>query len=425
LEGGRTLADVIKYENDGVKPVSIVTLGDFDIRAGQYSLLENRGCSGKIFDLLKYFITFKGRKLLPDTIIDNLWSESDLIDPKNVLRTQIFRLRKMLREIEHDFQSNDIKCFNLSFSGGYYTFKLGESCVLDVDEFESNIKNAESIRDDKPYEAIDVYRNAVSMYRGEYLSENVQNEWVFPTRNKYHRLYIQSILRLIELLKSDERHSEIPEIYEEAVLVEPYEEALHIYFLEALMHMGEIRNVLSHCNYITSRLYKDMGVKPSSAMRNIYRKLQAETEEYGETDINNIGEKLFDIDNTQGALFCDIDYFKVIYNMERRKGLRSGNKGFLGLITIFAVESKLSAEERQSVMSRLKDVVIQCLRKGDACTVLNKTQMLLILSDAKEESLELIGKRLEKRFNESDDGKRVNIRIKFQPITADQQFILN
>ena len=74
----------------------ITTLGEFDIKADGQSILKDSNRMYKIYRLFEYFLTFRNKKLLPETIIDNLLSDSESDDPKNMLRTQIFRLRKIM-----------------------------------------------------------------------------------------------------------------------------------------------------------------------------------------------------------------------------------------------------------------------------------------------------------------------------------------
>ena len=45
--------------------VKIYTLGDFDIRINDVSILESIGNQPKLMKLFKYFLTFQGKKLLP------------------------------------------------------------------------------------------------------------------------------------------------------------------------------------------------------------------------------------------------------------------------------------------------------------------------------------------------------------------------
>jgi hypothetical protein len=69
-----------------VSNLRIITLGNFDLRDGEKSLLESIGKrSYKVLDLLKFFITYKDKRLLPETIMEKVSPESDLLDPKNAL----------------------------------------------------------------------------------------------------------------------------------------------------------------------------------------------------------------------------------------------------------------------------------------------------------------------------------------------------
>ena len=75
----------------------ISTLGVFDIELGDKSLLRDASRSYKLFKLFQYFLTFRNNKILPDTIIDNLWPDHESYDPHNMLRAQIYRLRQLMK----------------------------------------------------------------------------------------------------------------------------------------------------------------------------------------------------------------------------------------------------------------------------------------------------------------------------------------
>lgn len=75
--------------------IEVFTFGDFDIKINKKSVLAKSSRANKNLELLKYFIAYKNKKLVPDTIVEDLWSEDEVVDPKNALRTQIFRLKKI------------------------------------------------------------------------------------------------------------------------------------------------------------------------------------------------------------------------------------------------------------------------------------------------------------------------------------------
>ena len=163
--------------------------------------------------------------------------------------------------------------------------------------------------------AIEIYMKVIDLYKGEYLGENTYLEWVFTIRSRYHRLFVQSLLRLLELLKNQRKFMEIIEVYEQTVVHEPFEEALHIYFLESLIELGEYKNALSHYKYITDKIYREMSIRPTPTLKNIYRKIFSGGDKSEDIDLAQVGTNLVNDDGIEGALFCDIDYFKTIYNL--------------------------------------------------------------------------------------------------------------
>ena len=223
----------------------IYTLGDFDLRIGNQSIFEDKKRSYKIFELLKYFITFRNRKLLPETIIENLLSENEFSDPKNVLRTQIFRLRQALKKIiPKDIDESEY--FNISFTNGYYILYLGKLVALDIADFEKFIADGDRVREKNTNEAIRLYKEAIKLYKGNYLSESSYSVWIIPIRNYYERLFIKTLFKLIEILKEKEDYLSIIELCEQVIIIEPYEEALHIYMMEAMLKVGQVKNAMSH-----------------------------------------------------------------------------------------------------------------------------------------------------------------------------------
>lgn len=403
--------------------VEVFTLGDFDIRRSGKSLLKKNKRSHKNLELLKYFITHRDKKLSPENILENLWNDSDYTDPKNALRTQIFRLRKILEGMGLADDAGEYgRCLDVAFENGFYVFNVGENCMVDIALFEENIRTADAIRSDNSGEAIEKYIEAMKLYRGEYLAESANSEWVFTIRNRYHRLYVQSLLRLFELLKAKGRYEEIVDYFEQAVCYEPFEESLHIYFLEALLDLKEFKNALSHYNYITGRMYRELSVKPSPALKGIYSKIVAGEKNVHKADISTLSRSFTRDDDMEGALFCDIEYFRMIYNLEERRSLRAENKEFLGLVTITGDSGEAAKDKIQAVAEGLKSVLRDSLRRGDVFTQWNQHQMIVLLTDVQEDNLPLISKRIEKKFGNliGHDGFAVN--ISFKPVTSDKPF---
>lgn len=400
----------------------IKTLGDFDICCGNESLLEETKRSYKLYRLLQYFITFRNKKLLPEVIIENLWQDQESNDPKNMLRTQIFRLRKMIKKYLPT-DADESKYFCITFANGYYCFETGELVVLDFVQFEELINQAMEKENEDVDEAIKLYEEAFYLYRGPYLSVNSYEVWLVPIRNHYRRLYIKLLLKLIELYKQKDEYNKIIELCEKAIIIEPYEESIHICLMEAMLKLGQIKSAMSHYEYISSLLSKELGVKSSPGLKEIYKKIQSYYDEQGETDLNSIKNKLEE-GPVEGALFCDLDYFKFLFNVEKRRSTRNENIGYMSLITLKGDNKDARKSDGLSKNTKVMlDVLEKTLRKGDVYTSWNDNQMIVMLTNAKKEGLKTIENRIKSYYYKVTKNYSDDISIKFTPLSSDNGFI--
>lgn len=377
----------------------INSLGNFEVTDGERSLLEESTRKYKLYRLVQYFLTFRDKKLLPETIIDHLFSDIESNDPKNVLRAQIFRLRKELKEvIPEDVQESDY--IGISFSNGYYLLEIGDKVVLDVDEFENLISMGD--RAETLDKAAEFYYAATNLYRGEYLAGNPYESWLVPTRNYYRRMYLKAIYRLIEILNDSQRYEHIVEICEKALIIEKYEESLHIHLIEAMLNMKQINNAKSHYEYMTSMMDKEMGVKSSSAIKGIYRKIQNFHNEKPYIDIDNIMDKLGD-EESKGAFLCETEYFKSIYDIQKRRASRASEDDYILIIT-FDVDIHSVNHDAQYIKSwgkQMTNILKTSLRAGDVFTFWNEMQILALLHDVKDNGIQIIEQRLRSNIGSS------------------------
>lgn len=171
--------------------MKIYTLGNFDIKIENKSIMDEMGYPYRILRLFKYFLTFKGNKVLPENMIDDLLSDSDSADPKNILRTQISRVRNMI-ECDKDL-------YSIKHISGYYVFEIIGDYEIDVDLFEWNIIEGSKLKESDPIKASMMLEEGIKLYKGEYLQEMEYEDWLIPIRNRYKRLYLQGVMNLIEI----------------------------------------------------------------------------------------------------------------------------------------------------------------------------------------------------------------------------------
>ena len=399
----------------------ISTLGEFDIKLDGQSILKDSSRMYRIYKLFEFFLTFRNKKLLPETIIDNLLSDSESDDPKNMLRTQIFRLRKIINSLIPEGELPE-SYLNLNFTNGYYCLEIGENTIVDIDIFESLIQKGDKEREYDINSAIDNYQNAIDLYKGLYLSDNAYEVWLVPTRNYYQRLFLKTLYKFIELLKKNEENERIVALCEETLLIEPFEENIHIELMEALLKIGQNKSAMQHYEYALNMLEKELDAKPSQRLTNLIKKINSNSSQKNDLDINAIKKNL-DEGSPVGAMYCSIDYFKFLFNIQKRKCLRKNENDYLGIITINRDANNYYDSEMKKNISDVFSVLEKSLRKGDVFTSWNENQILVMLHDVKENGIEVIKEKLIGNLRNYTRINKSEIRIIFQPISIENTIL--
>lgn len=394
----------------------ISTFGNFDIKIGNESLLQETSRSYRLFKLFQYFMTFKNKKLLPETIIDNLWEDTESHDPKNMLRAQIFRLRKIIKGFLPE-DANEEDYMIITFNNGYYSLEIGDNAILDFQVFESKISKADTLIFTNRDQAIEEYKAALRLYKGIYLEENSYDIWLIPVRNYYKRLYLKTLFKLLDIYKNDEKHDKIIELCESSTMIEPDEEIIHIYMMEAMLKLGQINNAMSHYEYFSAILEKEKGTNSTPAMRDIKLKIQNYYAEKSELDIINV-ERILE-DPEEGPLHCDLDYFRLVFNKEKRERRpKDHDPDFISLISS-KYEYNCSSEKVKRWAKLMEEVLDKTLRKGDIYTFWNDTQIIILLQTVKREGLGKIEDRIRKNMEPIMDANHFKTEIKFIPIASE------
>lgn len=354
--------------------------------------------------------------LLPETIIDNLYNDFETGDPKNVLRTQIFRLRQALKTLLVTGNADISEYFDISVLNGYYCFELGKSSELDLDEFEKSINEGDKARQSNPSEALGHYKKALEIYKGHYLSINAHENWLVPTRNRYQRLYLKTFFKMMEILECMNDDYGIIELCEEVLSIEPYEEPIHICLIDAMLNLGQTKNAMSHYSYLTSLLSKDMGVKPSTALKNIYRKIESFYETKEDISIDDISIKI-ESGPTKGVLLCDNECFRFLCNNEKKKVCNCNKLTYIGIITIENKNNRSFAEQNK-IFNFMSTLLEKTLNEGDIYSYWNDSQILVLFNEAKDGELAKAKKRIKEDFQRDIKFDKQLITVDFKPLSA-------
>jgi len=400
-------------ENTDDDCLKVYTLGCFEVKSGKKVLSNDCKRSQQLWNLFKYILTYRDKRIIQENFFDILWIDKECDNPVKALQNLIYRLRMLLNYEGINKDGESI----INFSQGCYSWNKEFNYWTDVDEFEELYKKAKAFeKNDDFINAIEFYQRALMLYKGDYLSEDSYNEWLTPVRNYYHRIYMDIIGRIIKLLKHYGRNEDILKVCEEGLMIESFEESLHIHYIEALITVGNIKQAQSQYEYVTSMLYKEMGVKPSTDLRNLYHKIKC-NDDMILLDLNSIQEMMMDRPDSNGAFFCEPDTFVSFYKLECRRAARTEQAVFMAMITISIAKNRTKDNKIfKKAMGSLLDMLIQDLRKGDVVSKWNDAQILVILPGSTLDQTNVVLNRILNKHKISYIYKDIIVETTLKPI---------
>lgn len=370
---------------DKERMITVKTLGGFDVIQNEISLTKTASGSKKIWELYKFMLTHREKSYTPETLLNQLWISEEYSDPKSTLRRQMYRLRKVLNEGQEAEEQT------ILYTNGYYFWNASKCIKIDMIIFNELAAKGDALKENDPEEALNAYLQAIDLYEGDYLPDCLDQHWVFPMRNQLRRVFLRVVASTVDILKAKDDYETILRICEKAIEIDIYEESFHIHIMEAMLALSDYRLAFDHYTKITEFYEREMGIRPSIQMRNVYKRLLKADKTLSDQD--DFYETLEAETLMENAFFCEPDVFKSIYELERRRSERTENDFSIGVIDM-PFEKGSSYSKNEFRMNRLKDHLLHHLRKGDTICRWAAQQYVLLLPGVDEESMTKVVKRI-------------------------------
>ncbi|ACB86248.1 BTAD domain-containing putative transcriptional regulator [Natranaerobius thermophilus] len=398
--------------------LKIYTLGDFRVEYQGNCLANVRKNSNKLWELFKYLLTNRNKRLPPEKIVDTLWPEQDYADPKTAVHSLVYRLRKLLDingsiNGKNDNNAVNNSHINLDYSQEGYLFRLNQHSWLDVDEFITLSIKATKLCYSNPETAKQLYREALSLYKGAYLPEYYHKYWPMPARYYYRRIYMKTLTEYLAMLRDESNFSEVSKVCEQALLIEPFleEEQLHLYFMESLVQEGKLGEALSYYEYINTMYKQEFESSLPTKLQNFYKEIKnGNGSEYikGEAQNNYFdlkglkvkkGVQIKNTNESQGGFYCNKDFFIKLYKLEKLRSERTEKPPVLVDLTVVEIENDNDLSSIEKYSAKIEEVLVTNLRKGDAICRWSDKRFLVLLSNTKAENAYNFIKRIQTEFN--------------------------
>lgn len=353
-------------------------LGKFSLTYGERQISCDNNRSKQIWNILAYLIYNKGKIVSSDDLMSLMWCSEKSDNPPGAMRTAMHRVRSLLESLVPDFGRK-----LLIYKSGGYMWNPEVEMFLDVDEFEKHIS---SITAEEAADNIDTYIAALNLYDGDFLSAQSSETWVMPIQVYYHNLYENLIAKAMPALEKTGKFAEAEVICRKALQIDPYSEQMYQYLMRFLLNMDKRQEVVTVYEDMSKILLATFGVIPDQESRALYREaLQTVNSRVMSSEM--MMEQLNEQSEIRGALICDYDFFRMLYQAQARMVVRTGAAIHVALISLKSRNARETSQKSISLaMDNLEEHMSRSLRKGDVITRSSASQFIIMLPQANYEN---------------------------------------
>lgn len=343
----------------------------------------------QLVNLLQVLLFHSEKPVQKDELIDILWPESK--NPSSALKFSIFRLRSELNEIDF-FKDKEVI---VTTRKGYI---LNPNLDWNIDFVElqkayNQINEGAELLDEKEFK---IARKIFRLYQGRFYASPSQLHWILQKQEVFRQMYVKTMMRTSCYLYTQKRYDEMMLMNYQAVLIEPFNEGLHYYYMKGLVATRNYREALKYYDELNDIFLSELGTGLSKRFKQLYDIIIADHTKEENKDMETIIRELSNRDQQNQGFFCSYEIFKYFYELLLKMSVRNEQNYYL--IMLQFSDGTLDYEKVGVDFDRVKRLVSSCLRSNDLFTRTSETQLLLLVDCQTEENAHLIIQRISNKF---------------------------
>jgi DNA-binding SARP family transcriptional activator len=221
--------------------------------------------------LLKILVSERGHSFTQDQLIDAIFPHLSVDKAGQSLRARLSELRRLL---EPRLKNGRESQYIISTGHQAYYFDSSASCWLDTETLHKKLETAQLLEKERKWsEALQSYQDALSLYRGDFLSDDLYEEWTLTLREKWKELYQNALARLADchahLGQYDMAVEKCLGVLHDAPAREPIYRQLMLYY----SLMGDKSAAIKSYQSLLQILRAELELSPSPETRILYQQI--------------------------------------------------------------------------------------------------------------------------------------------------------
>ena len=242
-------------------------LGPFQVFQGEEAIVAWDSLKSKA--VFKYLLAHRGTPVQKDILMEVFWPEAAPEAAPRNLHQAIYSLRQTLRGKQPEFQ-------HIRFENDCYFLNPRLEVWLDSEEFERHIQAARSLEAaGRLPEAIEHYTTAESLYQGDFLDEDLYEDWPKARRTHLQSTYLEIANRLTCHYLQGGMQAPAVALCRKVIAMDACNEEAHRQLICCYLAQGQRHLALRQYLMCSSALKEELNLSPSPETQALYQRIIA------------------------------------------------------------------------------------------------------------------------------------------------------
>jgi DNA-binding SARP family transcriptional activator/type II secretory pathway predicted ATPase ExeA len=254
------------------KMLRVFVLGRFEVEQGGRLLESSQWRTGKARSLFKILLSRRGYQLSRQEAAELLWPEVDQERAANNLYQALYNLR---RTLEPELERANASLY-LKIEGSKIQLDPALIGWVDLEEFkrlchQTQLSGIGGSRSRSREDELELYEEAVRLYRGDYLPEDLYEDWTVYRREALREEWIDLLLRLATLYHERGQEDKSQQCLHRVLETNfSHEEAVQK-LLVSLTQSGKREEALAFYHHFAAKLKARLNLEPLPETWQLYR----------------------------------------------------------------------------------------------------------------------------------------------------------
>jgi DNA-binding SARP family transcriptional activator len=251
----------------------VYCLGRFELYSGQKKVDQWRSLKAK--SLLKFLVAHRGRYIPNDVLMEALWPGYPPEAASNNLKVAVYALRQTISYSGLEPGRNNKNGFMLLlFADGRYTLNPEMELRVDVEEFQQRWATGRRLEKEGKYaEAISEYQLAEKLYRGDYLEDDLYEDWTLLQREALKDIYLTILIRLAEDSFRQTDFQGCIAYCQKILAKDSCREDAYRELMRCYSRLGQRHRALRWFELCAQTMKRELGVAPENQTTDLYQRL--------------------------------------------------------------------------------------------------------------------------------------------------------